>query len=628
MSIKNTFPNHSHRLLLLVMISLTFSGCEQWQFNAQTYPILPSSILPSTPKPLPARTQPATDPYRTWDTNFKDVTDLAEAGIAPNQNFAGIDTANVHSGGKSIKVFGTIGSAGSGLSIGFGLSTLAGKKSFDLSEKTLNLEMYLPEDSPVFEFFITVFGDGGYIQVRLARAGAYKGKWHTYSVDIRQDILLKSWRTYDFLTSPGLTDSQAVFVLQTTQQISVMGLVQKERAPAESYFLVDRLGWEPSGPPPVYDPNVESLRKYAELRNLPLGGFMEPDGVEEPEFIRNLAAEFNTTLAWNIFPVAEPPDDAYAYDESWNQTPYADYMHAEYGYRLIRYGIGQSLEWVPAWLPGKNHAETKAILESYTRALVDHWKGKTYIWILFNELMRYDIPYKASYSGLGLKDRNQTPQTWESSYSPLSDTPSDVSLIEDAFRAARAADPDAMLFINDAAVEEYGNVKAEAFYKLVARLKADGTPIDGVGFQGHITLHPDGNFYDDPVRLAFDPERGFTGIAASVERFRKLGLKVVFTEVDISIYLADIDSTPQGRALLDYRHKLQAAAYRSLVHIALTHDNVAAFTFWGWTDQYSSRNPESGNIWALAGYGDDLGLFDWFYRKKASYDAVLAELKG
>ena len=91
------------------------------------------------------------------------------------------------------------------------------------------------------------------------------------------------------------------------------------------YFLVDRMGWEPSGPAPVYDASVDSLRKYAELKNLPIGGLMEPDGVTEPEFMRNLVQEFNTTLAWSRFPAAEPPGDTYTFDESWNPTPYADY---------------------------------------------------------------------------------------------------------------------------------------------------------------------------------------------------------------------------------------------------------------------------------------------------------------
>jgi endo-1,4-beta-xylanase len=621
MNLKFSFPIHHRWRFSILVMCLAMSGCTSGQPFGQTIILTPSSAPTSRRTPIPT-----TDPYRTYSTNFGDVTDLAASGIAPYQNNAAIDMTNVNSGGKAVKVYGTIGAEGSCLNIGFTLSNLAGKEAVDLSDKTLNLELYLPGDSPILGFYITIFSGQGYVQARFAHAGGYKGKWHTYPVDISQDITLKTWKSYSFLTSPGLTDTEALDVLRNVKQISVLGLVLKDQLPAESYFLVDRLGWEPSGPPPVYNPTVDSLRKYAQMRNLPFGGVMNPEGVSDPEYMRNFIQEFNTTLGVSRFPETELPGGNYAFDESWNRTPYADYMNTAYGFRLIRFEIGES-EWVPAWLPGKSYGDAKVILENYTRALVDHYRGKTYIWMLFNELLRYDIPY-TSYSGLGLKDRNQSPPLWHSSYSPFSNTPSDVALIEDAFRVARAADPDALLIISDASVEEKGTSKAEAFYKLVVKLKEDGTPIDGVGFQGHINLGQDGNFHEETYRLAFDPEQGFTGIAANVERFRALGLKVVFTEVDFSFYTADIDSTPQGQALLDHRRKLQANGYRSLVHIALTHDNVVAFSVFDWADQYSRDDPERGDAFRLKGFGNEIGLFDWFYGKKPSYDAVLAELKG
>jgi endo-1,4-beta-xylanase len=621
MSTKNIFPILRFWLLSILVVSMAMSGC-------QTITLTPSSSPTSTPHP-----SPTIDPYQTWSTNFGEVHDLAASGIAPHNNLAEIDTTNVNAGGKSVRAIGSIGSAESGLQIDFTLSKLAGEDSIDLSDKTLNLEMYLPTDSPIYEFFIVVFGGRsqapgkGWVVVRLAHAGGHRGKWRTYQVDIKQEIVLRTWKANSGFTGSGMTDQEVMDVLKNARQITVSGHVLKDRKPAESYFLVDRLGWEPSGPPPVYDASVDSLRKYAELQNLPFGGLMDLDGVSDPEYMRIFLQEFNTTLGWSTFPEVEAPGDIYVFDESWNPTPYADYMNAANGYRIIRYAIGD-VDWVPAWLPGRSYEDAQVILENYIRALMDHYRGKTYIWILFNELMRYDIPYTSSYPGLGLKDRNQSPPTWHTSYSPFSNTPSDVALIEDAFRMARAADPDALLIINDASVEEKGTAKAEAFYKLVVKLKEDGTPIDGVGFQGHINLGQDGNFHEETYRLAFDPGQGFTGIAANVERYRALGLKVAFTEVDFSFYTADIDPTPQGQALLEQRRKLQADGYRSLLHIALTHDNVVAFNVFDWADQYSRDDPERGGSYSLEGFGTEIGLFDWFYGKKPSYDALLAELKG
>jgi endo-1,4-beta-xylanase len=612
---------------VFVMCS-TMSGCALGGIFGPTLAPTPSDAIEPDRTPHPSLTQPPTpamDPYRTWSTNFGEVGDLASSGINTHENSAALDVSNVNSGGKSVKVFGPIGAAGSGLSIQFTLAALAGKKAVDLTDKTLDLELYLPEDSPIFGFFITVFGDSGYLQVRLAHASATKGKWITFAVDVKQAVTLQTWKVNRW-TSPGLTDAQAVEVLRNAKQISVFGLVMKERPTAETYFLVDRIGWAPSGPFPAYDPSVDSLRKYAEARNLPFGGLMDPEGVSDPEYMRTFIQEFNTTLGWSRFPETEPPGDAFAFDESWNKTAYADYENVTNGFRIIRYAIGDS-DWVPAWLPGKSYEDAKVIVNDYIRTLVDHYRGKTYIWNLFNELLRYDIPY-TKYSGLGLKDRNPSPPMWYSSYSPFSKDPSDVALIEDAFRAAKAADPGAILIINDGDVEEKGTSKAEAFYNLVKKLKADGAPIDGVGFEGHISLGRDGNFHQGPCRLAFDPAMGFTGIAANVERYKALGLKVAFTEVDFSFYIADIDSTPQGQALLESRRKLQADGYRSLLQIALAHENVVAFSIFDWSDQYSRDDPERGGWYSLQGFGNEIGLFDWNYRKKPSYDALLAELKG
>ena len=568
--------------------------------------------------------------YQSWSTNFTGVTDLAAAGIWGTQTQVAIDKANVHSGGKSIKAYETIGPAGSCLNLAFGISGLTGQDSVDLSKKTLSLEAYLPANSPISGLWIYVWGGGKFVIVREAYANLYRGQWHTYTVDIREDITLKTWRSWSNMTSPGLTDAQVVDILKNAQTIAIIGVVWRDHTPAESYLLVDRLGWESAGPAPAYNPSQESLQQYAHA-NLPIGGIIEPDGAYDPEYLQHFVQEFHASRSWGLFPVTEPAGDVFTYDESWSQTPYTEYFNETQGFRLIRNaGIGENPNWIPAWLKGKSYAQAHTVLEDYIHALVDHFKGKTDIFILFNELLRDDL-WEIPSTGLDLKDRNQSPQTWMTNYSPFSNSPSDVTMIEDAFGVARAADPGALFIINEAYGAAEGTPQGEAQYALVAKMKSDGTPIDGVGFEGHFSLDQSGNFhnggpYAPPV--AFDPVYGFTDVAANVERYAALGLKVAFTEVDIPIYLADIDtSTPAGQARLAQRRGLQAAAYRSLLHIALTHPNVVFFNLWDWADYYSNMDQE----WAwipVPGYGNDLGLFDLSYQKKPSYYAMLDELKA
>ena len=110
MSTRNVLPVRRGWLLRILVVSMAASGCGPKRPFGQTITLTPSSPPKSTPTPSPAlaKTQsPLTDRYQAWSTNFGEVHDLAASGIAPYQNSAEIDTTNVNSGGKAVKVFGT-----------------------------------------------------------------------------------------------------------------------------------------------------------------------------------------------------------------------------------------------------------------------------------------------------------------------------------------------------------------------------------------------------------------------------------------------------------------------------------------------------------------------------------------
>ena len=132
--------------------------------------------------------------------------------------------------------------------------------------------------------------------------------------------------------------------------------------------------------------------------------------------------------------------------------------------------------------------------------VVAHFKGKVSQWDVVNEAfadgpsgqLRPDSPFTA----LG------------------------PTFIEEAFRAAHEADPEALLFYNDYEIQGLGTAKAEAVYKPARRLKAAGVPIGGVGFQMHV----------DPRHWpAADV------IRQNLERFAALGLAVELTEMDVPV---------------------------------------------------------------------------------------------
>jgi len=139
--------------------------------------------------------------------------------------------------------------------------------------------------------------------------------------------------------------------------------------------------------------------------------------------------------------------------------------------------------------------------------------------------------------------------------------------VDDAFRAAHDADPDALLFYNDYEIEGAGAAKTEGALRLVKRLKASGVPIHGVGFQMHV----------DPRHWPAADD-----IRRNMERFAALGVKVEITEMDVPV--GEIPGTGED--------KLERQR-------AITHDIVAAcravpactgITFWGFSDQHSWLN--------------------------------------
>lgn len=101
-------------------------------------------------------------------------------------------------------------------------------------------------------------------------------------------------------------------------------------------------------------------------------------------------------------------------------------------------------------------------------------------------------------------------------HSPFSDIIGD-DFIELAFRFAHGADPDAELYYNDYSLAN--PQKREAVCRLVRRLKAKGVRIDAVGMQSHLGLeYPDLRQYE-----------------ASIDSFAACGVKVMVTELDVSV---------------------------------------------------------------------------------------------
>ncbi len=223
---------------------------------------------------------------------------------------------------------------------------------------------------------------------------------------------------------------------------------------------------------------------------------------------------------------------------------------------------GHTLVWhhqIPGWLADLSPAQLRAALADHIRTLMRRYAGRVGEWDVVNEAM---------------DDNGQLRRSlWLDKLGP--------GYIALAFSLARQADPQAKLFYNDYGAEGEGT-KADAVYRLLAQLKRQGVPIDGIGLQAHVDTRPP------------------PGYARNIERFAKLGLRVELTELDVRTKSDDATA-----------RRAQAAQYERLVTGCRP---CTRFTVWGLDDADS---------WVPGGYPgfDQATLLDGDLRPKPSFDA-------
>jgi endo-1,4-beta-xylanase len=249
-----------------------------------------------------------------------------------------------------------------------------------------------------------------------------------------------------------------------------------------------------------------------------------------------IAREFSTVTAENAmkWESVEPTRGTYRWTDSDELLAFA---------RQHRMRVrGHTLVWhnqLPAWLTGGTftNSELRQILRQHITTEVHHFRGRVWHWDVVNEAFDEDGT---------LRDT-----VWLRALGP--------DYLADAFRWAHAADPTARLFYNDYNIEAVGP-KSDAVYALVKRLRAEGVPIHGVGFQGHETVS-----WAPPT------------LRANLARFDALGVRTAITEADVRMTLP-ADGT---------KLQAQAAGFSALLNACLLTRRCESFTLWGFTDRYS-----------------------------------------
>lgn len=306
--------------------------------------------------------------------------------------------------------------------------------------------------------------------------------------------------------------------------------------------------------------------------------------------------EFNAITAENIMKsmYIHPQKDKYDFTLS-------DKFVA-YGKKNKVFVHGHTLIWhsqLAPWMEKiADSTEMKAFMQDHITTIVSKYKGKIDSWDVVNEALNDDGTLRKSVflNTLGEK------------------------YLVDAFKLAAKADPNVELYYNDYNIEE--PAKRAGAIALINKIKAEGGKVDGVGIQGHWRL-------ESP---------SLEEIEKSILEYSALGIKVAFTELDITVLPnpwdlkgADVNQKFEGNPKMNpYPEKLPdsiqnklAERYASIFKLFLKHkDKISRVTFWGVDDKQSWLND-----WPIKGRTNYPLLFDTELKHKKAYDSVL-ELKS
>jgi endo-1,4-beta-xylanase len=173
--------------------------------------------------------------------------------------------------------------------------------------------------------------------------------------------------------------------------------------------------------------------------------------------------------------------------------------------------------------------------------------------------------------------------------------------VDEAFIAAREADPDVKLYYNDCDTEDLSN-KANNAFEMVRSMVEREIPIDGVGLQSHLRIP--------------DDEPSLEELRENIRRHAELGLEVFLSELDVRL------CAQEGETLED-----QAQRIHDVMQICMEEPLCNQVTVWGITDRYSWLNNQ-GAPSCPSGETPFPLLWDDNYQKKPGYFALLEALVG
>lgn len=277
----------------------------------------------------------------------------------------------------------------------------------------------------------------------------------------------------------------------------------------------------------------------------------------------------------------------------------------KFGRKHKMYIIGHTLVWhsqVPNWffVDSKGNTVSREVLISRMRnhiqTLMKRYKGKVKGWDVVNEAINDDGSWRQSpfYTIIGKE------------------------YVKLAFQFAHEADPKAQLYYNDYNMEKEG--RRNTVVKMVKELQQQGIKIDAIGMQSHLTM-------DYPTLDAFEE---------SVKAFSSLGVKVMITELDLTVlpfpkneisadvslnFKYDATLNPYINGLTDSASVAFENRIEAFFKLFIKYKNeISRVTVWGLSDKDSWKND-----FPIRGRTDYPLLFDRNYAPKLIVEKLIKE---
>lgn len=329
-------------------------------------------------------------------------------------------------------------------------------------------------------------------------------------------------------------------------------------------------GREPAASQPVVATPLKALAPF------PIGVAVNARQLEDPAAAALVTTHFSQITAdWQMkMEQIVQPDGSFRFDD-------ADIIAAFARQNSLRL-FGHTLVWyadIPAAFKqlDENRQSFEAAVRNYIAAVAGRYRGQAVAWDVINEPIKDD--------GSGPRDSLWSQRLGQTGHFHV------------AYGAARAADPDALLFTNDYHLESKP-AKLASYMRLIEQLLREGVPLDGIGCQTHV-----------------DADLPAGAITRTLKTLATLGLPIHLSEMDVSVVqgglLSSRQQAEQAQARL-YGEAMDAFA-------ALPERQQFAFTVWGLRDRDSWLKRENK--------ADAPLLFDDAGRPKPAFAAVEQALR-